>query len=81
VKNILRPCAVGELTSAGEMISMQMCIDHISDSKTALFCSSQIEFDVINGVAHGALGFAASAKHVRSGDDGMVVQELTKNHL
>jgi hypothetical protein len=81
VKNILRPCALGEFASAGEMIGMQMCIDHIADLKTALFCSPQIEFNVMNGVAHGALGFAASAKHVRSGDDGMVVQELTKNHL
>jgi hypothetical protein len=81
VKNILRPYARGELTSAGEMIGMQMCIDHIADLKTALLCSPHIKLDITDGVAHGALRFAASAKHVRSGDDGMVVQELTKNHL
>jgi hypothetical protein len=64
MKNILRPCALGELASAGEMICMQMRIDYIEDLKTGVFRSPQIKFDVIDGIAHGALGFTASAKHV-----------------
>ena len=73
VKNILRPCALGERAAAGEMICMQVRIDYIADLKTGVFRSPQIKFDVIDGVAHGALGFTASAKHVRSGDDGIAV--------
>ena len=74
VEHIVRACPLGELASAGEMICMQMRIDYITDLKTTLLCSPQIEFDIINGVAHGALGFTASAKHVRSSDDRMLVQ-------
>jgi hypothetical protein len=58
-----------------------MCIDHVADLNASLFCSPQIKFDVMDGVAHGALGLTASAKDVRSGDDGMMMQELAKNHF
>jgi hypothetical protein len=58
-----------------------MRIDDISNSQIAFFRDPQIEFDVVNGVAHGALGFPASAEEIGSGDSGMTVQQLSKNHL
>jgi hypothetical protein len=55
------------------MISMQVRIDDIPDFQITLFRDPQVEFDIINGVAHGALGFSASAEKVGSSDDRMTV--------
>jgi hypothetical protein len=49
---MLRTYAVGEFTSAGDMICMQMRIDYIPDLKAALVCSPQVEFDIVNRVAN-----------------------------
>jgi len=50
-----------------------MYIDYIADLKLALLGGSQIKFYIIDGVAHGALGHPASAKHIGSSDDRMTM--------
>ena len=45
-----------------------MRIDDISDFQITLLRRPQIEIDIVNGVAHGALSFPASAEQIGERD-------------
>jgi hypothetical protein len=51
-------------------------VDHVPDIQTVFLCHTNVQIGVINGVAHGALGSAASTKNVRSRNDWLQVEQL-----
>jgi hypothetical protein len=53
-----------------------MGIDHVPDIQAVFLGHPDVEIRVINGVAHGALSSATSTKNVRSGNGGLLVEQL-----
>jgi hypothetical protein len=53
-----------------------MGVDHEQNLQTVFSSHADIEIRIVDGVAHGALSLAASAKDVRSGNNRMLVEQL-----
>jgi hypothetical protein len=62
---------------ARNVIRVKMCIDHVPNIQVILLRYTDVQIRIINGVAHGALRPAASTENVRSGNNGLSVEQLT----
>jgi hypothetical protein len=54
-----------------------MCIDHVPDLQTVFLRQTDVQFGIINGVAHGALSPTASTENVSGSDYGLLMKQLT----
>jgi hypothetical protein len=59
------------------VICVQVRIDHVPNIQTILLGQTDVQFGIINGVAHGALSPAASAENVRNSHDRLLMKQLT----
>jgi hypothetical protein len=77
VEHVVCACDFGEPPPAGDVIGVQVRIDYVPNLQAILFGQTHVEFGIVNGVAHGALSPAPSAKHVRSSDHRLLMKQLT----
>jgi hypothetical protein len=59
------------------VIGMQVSIDHVPNIQPIFFGQTDVQFGIIDGVAHGALSSTASAENVRSSHHRLLMKQLT----
>ena len=76
VQHVFGACNLRQLAPAGDVIGVQMGIEDVPDLQTVFFGYTDVEFGIIDGVAHGALSPTASAENVRSSHR-LLMKQLT----
>jgi hypothetical protein len=76
VQHVFGASNLRQLAPAGDVIGVQMGIEDPPDLQIVFFGYTDVEFRIIDGVAHGALSPTASAENVRSGHR-LLMKQLT----
>jgi hypothetical protein len=76
VQHVLDARNLRQPPPAGHVVGVQMSIDNIPDLQIVFFGYTDVEFGIIDGVAHGALSPTASAENVRSSHR-LLMKQLT----
>jgi hypothetical protein len=81
MEHISGACLFGKSPASGNMIGVNMGIDHVLNLHPVLLRRSKIELDIINRVAHGGQALAASTKQIGNGNNGRCMKKLAQNHF
>jgi hypothetical protein len=85
IEVLARLRAVGDLRAevvaeaGGEVVGMNMRVDHVEDAHAGRLGGFEIRRDVADRIDNGGGSLAAAAEEVRCGD-GIEMQELTQDH-
>lgn len=81
VEHVFRPRKFREFSPAGYVIRVQVSINHVPDVQTVFLGQTDVELGIVDGVAHGAQGSTTSTENVGSSGWGLLMKQLTENHL
>src|ERR1700730_2178533 len=80
MQDILRTAQLRQLPSAGNMVGMEVRVQHIGNLHPGFFRKAEIYVNVFQRVAHGGPAFTRSTEKIRRCDDRMKVKQLTEDH-
>src|SRR5262249_41893835 len=78
-QHVLRACGLSQLAASGNVIGVQVRVDHVANAHSDFFGRAQVRRYVAEGVNNGSYRLASTTEHVGCCDR-VGVQELAQNH-